>query len=272
MMVTPKPHKMFLEKEMETLLITLHAKALDSRSKNTILHDKKAAEIASLIDYDFEKVNGFGNNLMVIRAKKLDTWLEEFLERYPNATVLNLGCGLDTRVSRIIPPSTVRWYDVDFPEVMEIRKHFYSNQNGYEMISSSITELDWLEQIPRTNPVMVIAEGVLEYLTESEVKELLNRITSFFPHGQIAFDVMNSFAIQSGKESLKETTGAEHKWMVDDVRQVDQLNSKLKRNAAVSIFKSRYIHKLPLKERYLYAAMGFIPSFRNMMRLLSYKF
>lgn len=271
-MVTNKAHKVFLEKEKETLLITLHAKALDSRLKNSILHDKKAAEIANLIDYNFEKVNGFGNKIMVIRAKQLDTWLHQFLNRHTNATVLNLGCGLDTRVSRIMPPPTVHWYDVDFPEVMEIRKQFYSNQNGYEMISSSITELKWLEQIPRNNPVLVIAEGVLEYLSEDDVKTLLIRITSYFPHGQIAFDVMNSFAIQSGKESLKETTGAVHKWTVDDIHEVDQLNSQMKRIANLSIFKTKYIHKLPLKERFLYSAMCIIPSFRNMMRLLLYKF
>ncbi|MGV3466909.1 MAG: class I SAM-dependent methyltransferase [Heyndrickxia sp.] len=261
-----------LEKEKETLLITLHAKATDSRSKNSILNDTKAAEIADSIEYDFEKLNGFGNDIMVIRAKQFDTWTEEFLETNPNSTVLNLGCGLDTRVSRIMPPSTVQWYDVDFPEVIEIRKQFYTNQDGYEMMANSITDSNWLEQIPNNKPAIIIAEGVLEYLAEKDVQTLFNRITNHFPHGQIVFDVMNSFAIQSGKESLKETTGAKHKWSVDDIDQVDKLNSKLKRIAAISIFKSKYIHKLPLKNRLLYSTLCLIPSFKNMMRLLLYRF
>jgi O-methyltransferase involved in polyketide biosynthesis len=267
-----KSHKISLTKEKETLLITLQAKAQDSRSKRPILHDKKAAEILRMIDYDFEKVNHFGNEIMVIRAKQLDTWLHEFIKKQPEAAVLNLGCGLDTRIARINPPSAVNWFDIDFPEVIELRKFFFANQEGYKMISSSVTELGWLEHIPKDKPVMIIAEGMLEYLSEDEVKDLLNRLTHHFPQGQIAFDVMSSFAVNSGKDSLKETTGAVHKWTVDDLNDVDQLNARLIRMTSLPIFKSKYVHKLPLKTRFLYSAMCMIPSFRNMMSLLLYKF
>ena len=267
-----KTHEIHLKNEMETLLITLYAKALDNRSKNPILNDVKAEELLGRIDYDFEKLKGFGNEIMVIRAKQFDMWLNEFLETNPNSIVLNLGCGLDTRISRINPPSTVNWFDLDFPDVIELRKLFYSNQEGYQMISSSVTEFNWLEQLPRDKPVMILAEGILEYLTEDDVQELLNRLTHHFSNGQIAFDVMNAFAINSGKKNLKETTGAEHKWVVDNIQDVDQLNVNLKRIAMQSIFKSKYIHKLPLNSRLIYAVLCILPSFKNMMRLLLYKF
>ena len=90
-------------------------------------------------------------------------------------------------------------------------------------------------------PALIIAEGVFEYLTEDEVKTLLNRITNHFNHGEIIFDVMNSFAIKSGKEKLKQTTGAVHKWAVDDVSNVDALNPKLKRVESLSLFKSPFM-------------------------------
>lgn len=60
------------------------------------------------------------------------------------------------------------------------------------MITSSITAQNWLDPIPSDKPVLIIAEGVFEYLSEEEVKTLLNRLTNYFSHGQIAFDVMNS--------------------------------------------------------------------------------
>ncbi|MBE6182750.1 class I SAM-dependent methyltransferase [Heyndrickxia ginsengihumi] len=265
-------NKIQLDNEKETLLITLYAKALDSRSKNSILKDKKAAELVDMIDYNFEKLHSFGNETMVVRAKQLDSWLHTFLENHQDATVLNLGCGLDTRISRVHPPSTVKWFDVDYPEVIEVRKHFYSNCEGYQMIASSVTELNWLEKIPKDKPAIIIAEGLLEYLTKDEVKILLERLTKHFPSGQIAFDVMNSFAINAGKEHLKKTTGAEHKWAVDDIHEVDKLNAKLKRIASFSIFRSKYIHKLPFKLRFLYTIMYVVPNFRNMIRLLLYKF
>lgn len=266
-------YKIPLEKEKETLLITLYAKTLDSQLKNSILNDQKAAEILAVIDYDFEKLNSFGNgNTMVVRAKQMDTWVEEFLKTHPEANVLNLGCGLDTRISRINPSSNVNWFDVDYPEVIEVRKLFYSNREGYEMVPSSLNQLNWLDRIPRDKPVMIIAEGVLEYLTEDEVKTLLNGLSDYFLHGQIAFDVMNTFAINSSKEILEKTIGAQHKWAVDNVQDVDKLDQKLTRIANLSVIESKYMKKLSLKFRLIYTLMYLIPSFRNMIRLLLYKF
>ncbi len=267
-----KTNKINLESEKETLLITLQAKALDSRSRKTILNDKKADKIIKMIDYDFEKLNSFGNEIMVVRAKQLDDWLEEFLAVNEKATVLNLGCGLDTRVSRLNIQSDVIWFDVDYPDVIELRKLFFAPKVGYKMLSSAVTEFQWLENIPRDRPVMIIAEGLLEYLAEDEVKMLLNRLTSYFPHGRIAFDVMNSFAVKAGQDQLKETTGAVHKLAVDDVRDVDRLDSKIYRTDSLSVFRSKYIHKLPWKIRLTYFALCLIPGFRNMMRLLLYEF
>ncbi|WP_433747948.1 class I SAM-dependent methyltransferase [Falsibacillus pallidus] len=266
-------HKISLEKEQETLLITLYAKAIDSRLENSILHDEKASEIQNLIDYDFEKFNTYDNGkVMVLRAKQFDDWIVEFLDFNPSAVIVNLGCGLDTRVSRINPGQGVRWFDVDFPEVIKVRKLFFSNGSSYEMIESSVTDEGWLCHVPQDKPVMVVAEGILEYLTEEEVKTLFNRITSYFSKGQISFDVMNTFAIQSGKDSLKQSTGAEHKWAIDDTSEVDKLFPILKKMNDLSVFSTRYVRKLPWKLQLLYRLMRLIPSFRNMIRLLRYQF
>jgi O-methyltransferase involved in polyketide biosynthesis len=226
-----------------------------------------------MIDYDFTKLNSWGNdNLIVIRAKQYDDWIQEFIRRNPACLVLNLGCGLDTRVTRINPPSTVRWFDIDFPEVIRLRKNFYSDQPGYQMIESSITDPTWLAELPTGQPVMIIAEGVLEYLTGEEVKMLLNRLTDHFPQGVIMFDVMNSFAIQSAKSAANEPTAGLHKWEVNDLQEVDALDPKLKRGKAISIFHSPYIGKLPVGYHLLYRCMALVPNFRNMIRLLHYQF
>ena len=262
-----------LSKVQETLLITLYAKAIDNRSRAPILHDAKADQLVGVIDYDFTKLNSWGNdNLIVIRAKQYDDWIQEFIQSNPDCVVLNLGCGLDTRVTRINPPSTVRWFDIDFPDVIRLRKNFYADQPGYQMIESSITDPSWLAEIPTGQPVLIIAEGVLEYLTEDEVKMLLNRLTQYFSHGAIMFDVMNSFAIQSAKSAAHEPTAGLHKWEVNDIREVDALDPKLKRGGAISIFHSSYIGKLPIGYHFLYRSMGLVPRFRDMIRLLHYQF
>lgn len=269
-----KANKIILSGAQQTLLITLYAKALDNRSNHSILHDKKADEIVRSIDFDFDRAQGFGSkNILVVRAKQFDEWVNEFIKSNPNGIVLNLGCGLDARVARIKPSPTVDWFDLDFPEVIEERRKFFPDGDGYHMIKSSMTEPGWIESIPKNRPTIVVADGVLEYLTEDEVRILFNRITSHFPSGQVAFDVMSSAAMKRGKKRLKDTMpGVEHKWAVDNIQNVDELDPKLKRIDVFSIFGSKYVVRLPMKERFIYRLASLVPNFKNMIRLVRYEF
>src|SRR4029453_11127268 len=129
--------KVHLTKEKETLLGRLYARALERRSQNPILRDEMAKNSIQGIDYDFEhlKVDTLS---IAIRAKQFDIWTTEFLADHPGATVLHLGCGLDSRVWRIDPPASVRWFDVDYPEVIELRRRLYPERAGYTTIGSSL--------------------------------------------------------------------------------------------------------------------------------------
>ncbi len=266
-------NKINLSGAQQTLLITLYAKALDSRSKHSILHDKKADEIFRSLDFDVERAEGFGSkNVLVVRAKQYDEWVNEFIRSNPNAIVLNLGCGLDPRVARIKPPPTVDWFDLDFPEVMKERRKFFSVGGGYHMIESSMTEPGWMEKIPKNRPAIVVADGVLEYITKDEVCILFNRITDYFHSGQIVFDVMSSAAVERGRKRLKDTMGAEHKWAVDNIQNVDALDPKLKRIDAFSLFGSKYVARLPMKVRLSFWIVNLVPNFKNTIRLLRYEF
>ena len=272
-MVSTNKTQIHLTHVQETLLITLYAKAVDNWSRKPILSDVKADQLVGMIDYDFTKLNSWGNdNLIVVRAKQYDDWIQEFIGNNPACVVLNLGCGLDTRVTRIDPPATVAWFDVDFPDVIQLRKNFYVDRAGYRMVESSIIETAWLEEIPTAQPVLIVAEGVLEYLSGEEVKTLLNRLTDHFTRGKLAFDVMNSFAIQSAKSAKDEPTAGLHKWEVNDIRAVDALDPKLKREESISIFLSPLIGELPPGYHLLYRCMALVPQFRNMIRLLRYQF
>jgi O-methyltransferase involved in polyketide biosynthesis len=267
----PATDKMQLTEEKETLFITLYARAEDYRARRSILNDRKASEIFSRVGGDFTKYKGFGNVVTVVRARHFDEWVKEFIAENANAVVLYLGCGLDTRVTRIAP-AQASWFDVDYPEVIALRKTFYADTDNYRMIASSITDTSWLAQLPADRPTLIIAEGVLEYLAPGEVKDLLQHLTDYFHHGQVMFDVMNSFAIQSGKEKLKESTGAVHKWAVDDTGEVDKLNPRLERIADISLFESPFMRKLPFGLRLLLSFAALAPQYKNMIRLMRYRF
>jgi O-methyltransferase involved in polyketide biosynthesis len=262
-------HRLQLRAEQQTLVIPLYAKALDFRAERSVLNDRRSSEIVDLIDFNFESVKSRGGGLLVLRARQLDDWIREFLGKQPNAVVLNLGCGLDTRITRLNPLTSVSWFDIDFPEVIDVRRNFYSDRDGYRMVGCSITQPEWLEQIPRHRPVIVVADGVLEYVAPSDVEVLLNRVTDNFHHGQIVFDVLNSYALRAATERIHEHTGATLRWAVDDPREIVALDPKLRNTAALPLLASKF---LPRRYKLVYAISFLFPRIRKSMRVLRFEF
>jgi O-methyltransferase involved in polyketide biosynthesis len=206
--------KVHFTQEKETLLITLYCKARESRSENPVLKDETAENLIDRIDYDFRALKVPSDDLVSVpfRAKLLDTWTAEFLAGGPNGTVLHLGCGLDSRVIRIDPPSNVSWYDVDYPDVIELRRRFYLARPGYSMIGFSVTDPRWLGEVAEAGRVMVVAEGLLMYLSEDEVRNLLVRLLDHFSRGQLAFDALTPLAVRLAKyhTSIRKTGASLH--------------------------------------------------------------
>ncbi|MEQ4722253.1 class I SAM-dependent methyltransferase [Nonomuraea sp. B19D2] len=84
---------------------------------------------------------------MALRGRELDRWTREFLTAHPEATVPHLACGLDTRVHRLDPPPSVRWFDIDFPDVIEARPQAIPDRPHVHSIAANLTEPGWLEEM-----------------------------------------------------------------------------------------------------------------------------
>ena len=214
--------KIVLREEMETLLITLYGKAKDYRREPSILKDKKADEIVQMIDYDFSLLNipEKTNTLMCIRAKMLDNRVKKYIDD-GTEMVLHLGCGLDSRYDRLSRPDVI-WIDVDFPEVIDLRKSFYFETPHYTMIGSSVLEKDWIENLPTDKPVLIVAEGLLMYLKQKEIKRLILRLAKKLGSFTMIFDSYSTLTARSAKNhpSLKKT-GASINWGIDDPMEIE---------------------------------------------------
>jgi len=155
----------------ETLMITLYGRYVEQEFSDCILEDKKAVEIVGKVDYDFSKYSSSWSSQLgvVIRAKNIDEILRQFLITHPQATVINLGGGLCTRFFRV-DNGEMNWYEIDFPEVIDLKRKLISESDRYHLIGSSILESSWISQItPATNqPLFIIMEGVSMYLSEEE--------------------------------------------------------------------------------------------------------
>ncbi|MCZ8522997.1 MULTISPECIES: class I SAM-dependent methyltransferase [Paenibacillus] len=264
-----------LTKVEETMFITLYARALDYRSKNPILFDKTAQKIVDHLDYDFKKLKVTKEKYnTAIRTKELDDRIKRFIARNAGAVVLDLGCGLDSRVLRVHPPDEVSWYDVDFPEVIKLRKHFYTERSGYHMIGASLLDANWLSGIPSDRPVIIVADGVLPFIGGEDIKELFNRCTNYFHCGEIAFNGYTTLAVKLMKNtpSIK-AIGIEANMGFDDPREPEIWSPRLKLAEEAFLIESSYASKMPLGFRILSKWMSLSPNLkREGGRILRYKF
>jgi O-methyltransferase involved in polyketide biosynthesis len=264
------PRELLLTGPEVTLTIPLYARALDYRSRHPILGDRKADEIVRSVDFDFQRLYRSGNRgVLVVRARQLDDWAREFLRRNPRSTVLHLGCGLDSRVERLEPPAEALWIDVDLPDVILVRRRFYRETPQHRMVPGSLDETGWLDGVPTDRPVLMIADGVLMYLTPASANALLEGIAGRFPTGAFIFDVMNSGAIQRGNEQLGGPNGDVLRWGVDDLAELDRAHPRLRRTGTLSLFAARF---LPLRYRVLFTLTVATPSLRSAIRLVRYEF
>jgi len=253
--------KVNVVKEQETMLITLYAKALESRSKRGILHDPWAELAVSKIEHDFKKfkIGRKESLIFALRAKIFDLVTEEFLRNHSCATVLNLGCGLDSRVYRVNPAESVSWYDVDYPDVIDLRKRLYPTRANYHLVASPLSELEWIDGVKNDQPVLVMAEGVTMYLTEKIMKQMLNRIVDRFSSGQIVFNAFSKLLIQLTSRSTLRGTGAKFNWGISTPQQVIKLEPRLAFISSLKASDFPGFSRLSLSVRMLAWLMDHIP-------------
>ncbi len=274
--------KIKFTKEKETMLITLNGRANQRQWKNPILRDPWAEEAMRHIDYDMSKTlkgvsswgmwKEIGCTIIATRAATFDLLTNRYLADHPDATVLHLGCGMDSRVFRIDPPATVGWYDLDYPDVIDLRRGLFPERGAaYHLIGARLEDLRWLDKVPRDRPGLLIAEGVLHYLSEAEVKALLNAVVAHFPGGQMIFDICNPWIVKRAGSNVG-GTGATYKWGLDDPQDIQQLEPKLELIKEYRPSELVAFSRFPLWWRALYRVQELNPTLRRMERMIVYRY
>ncbi|RYP58956.1 hypothetical protein DL771_011045 [Monosporascus sp. 5C6A] len=208
--------KVSLAPTQSTLLLTLYARVVDAQRPAPIINDTRAVQVLNQVEHDPADLRCHDTQqaLILLRARQLDEWTADFLESHSEATVLHLACGLDSRCLRLNWGPKVRWIDVDFPDVVDLRAEVYENPEGdYQLISADVTDDAWLKQIPTDRPTAVVFEGLTPYLEEATGKALIRRLAEHFKTGQLIFDTVGplSVSLQSLIKPLKKA-GAKFTW------------------------------------------------------------
>ncbi len=180
----------------KTLYIPLYGKSFVSR-KGLFLEDKKAEEIWKTEGFALKGKSKYLAYYMGIRASVFDEWIKQQMADNPEAVVLHIGCGMDSRVLRV-GTANHRWYDVDFPEVIEERKLYYEETADYKMLKGDAREDTWLESIPNACHAIVVMEGISMYLKPVELCTLTSNLCRHF--GRVSL-MMDCYTVMAAKMS-----------------------------------------------------------------------
>lgn len=194
----------------ETLLIPLYIRALESQRPDALLKDEKAVALVTQMESAFSRIKQIKMDeedrvALILRNREFDRYARAFLNRYPEAVVVHIGCGLDARFERV-DNGQVEWYDLDLPEVIQLRRKFIGGEGArYHFLACSVFDSAWLNTVSAHRPrlFLFLAEGVLMYFEETQVKSLVLMLRESFPGAELVFDAFSPFLVRMNNLRFK---------------------------------------------------------------------
>jgi methyltransferase (TIGR00027 family) len=113
-----------------------------------------------------------------IRSRFLDELLLDTISTHGIATVLSVGAGLDTRPWRLELPATLRWIEVDFPNMLDYKDAIMASaapKCHRERLSADVNQASGRESVFAAvgdGPTLMITEGLLMYLPATTIEAL----------------------------------------------------------------------------------------------------
>jgi O-methyltransferase involved in polyketide biosynthesis len=221
----------------KTLLIPLFGRARESAKPDPLVKDDYAREIMKNIDYDFE--GAFANVPFqftlncVVRAYHLDGALLKVIERHPDATIVNIGAGLDTTFHRV-DNGKIFWYDLDLPDSIDLRRKLIPESDRNTFIAKSVFDTSWFKDVTvRGSKVFFISAGVLVYLEKTEIRRLFLEMIHEFPDSEIMFEIyskkmlwLRNHVLARGQ--MKSDLFSPMQWGVDSVKEIAKWSPNIK--------------------------------------------
>lgn len=254
----------------KTLFLPMWGRAFESKKANPLLADKTALEIIEKVDYDFSTLTQNLSELTqlawILRSIAVDETIKKFIQKYPKATIVNLGCGLDTTFDRIDNGSLL-WYDLDLPDVIALRRKFIQETERRKFVACSFLDKEWLKEITVAGNVLFIAAGVFYYFDETQIKDFLIRLANSFPGSEIFFDVSSPYGVKVANKKVIQSSGLDEKsfltWGLKNTQEIAAWDSRFKILKTYYYFKEKASYLKP-KIRLI----GFISDFLKVQYMI----
>ena len=209
----------------ETLLIPLLGRAIETQKGSGLIQDKKAVKIVESLDYDFSKwIKSNSLAGATLRTRIFDQDVQAFLTAHPTGTVIEIGCGLNTRFERL-DNGQAHWFDLDLPDSLALRRQFFQDEPRRTMLEASVLETDWMETVAATGgPWCFISEAVIIYLENAQARQAITQIAHRFPGAWLLIDTTSQKMVdgQSTHDAMRYMSQESwFRWACNDPHEIE---------------------------------------------------
>ena len=181
----------------DTLYIPLTARIYASKKFPEFFYDEKALSLEKYIpanDID-ENTTEYFYMASECRQYTIDQKIKKILEKNGLCNVVFLGAGLETSYNRI-GNDKANFYQVDLPNVIDVREKVLGNAINEKLISGDMFTLYWIKGIDISLPTMIVVSGVYQYFTKEKILSMIEKMNEMIPKGELVFDATNSAGLK----------------------------------------------------------------------------
>jgi hypothetical protein len=187
----------------ETLIIPLYGRKMCSEKFPDLYKDNSAKELCERLDYDFSEIEKKSNSSLyefgaleaAMRQLDIISEIKDYLKKHTKATIVNLGCGLD-ETGKACDNGLCQIVNVDFPDIIEIRKKIIPNRDREINISCDLKDYSWMKHVDNSKGVIFFAAGVFHYFKIEEVKSLILELAKRYKGGCLIFDSVGELGVK----------------------------------------------------------------------------
>ena len=172
-----------IEHISDTARWVAYYRAMETERPDAIFSDPFARRLAGLRGEEIVDSMKRGRQMawaMIVRTNSFDEIIMSCINEKGVDTVLNLAAGLDARPWRLKLPPTLRWIDVDLPDILNYKTETLKDEKTtcvYEAVAVDMTDAAARRELfarvgALGKTVLVVTEGLLIYLTPEQVGDL----------------------------------------------------------------------------------------------------
>ncbi|PXF40744.1 Tetracenomycin polyketide synthesis O-methyltransferase TcmP [Gracilariopsis chorda] len=210
----------------QTLFLPLLGRAQQTRLPDGMISDPKSVEIIDSLSYHFPEWEQCNDDLLatVCRTLMIDNEVNNFLHRFPNGTVVEVGCGLNTRFERL-DNGTVRWFDLDLPDVIELRRRFFQDEERRRMFAGSVADTEWIHVVKEAGgPWFIVSEATIIFLDSEQAQKAISQIGDNFHPVWFFTDTTSRRMVegQSHNGPMRHLPKESHfRWICDEPKEIE---------------------------------------------------